>query len=1046
MDFMTLNQRGFRAFALSSALVLTAATAFGQAYTYRAESFEGDEWTNKNATKVTSSTGEWTTNKNISDATYAQDGTKSLHIAQKAGFITPELTEGVGAIVYWEHNANRQVTVEVSSDGTTWRAVDSFKTTADWTKHTVMVNDATVRWVRFSQTSNKNFYVDNFLITKTDGRDADGNVIVTTLTLPYFVNDFEHSFFPQTKDEAASEKTYDVAGQGEWRYLNAYKNTNEQYIPDGSARGLRILKNGGYVVTPVLSQGLVKVMFDGGRTGKKLNLYVSKDAGATWDYVKEIVVDAKNEIYVGDQEVNRVKLINETSSDNDIDNLSVTAFPGGTPATVVTGDASDITSSSATVHFDLTDQGSGAVTETGVCWNTTGEPTIDDNTARETLNRNFVTVTGLPASSTVYYRAYAVSLAGVAYGETKTLQTSAPSAPVIATGTVDIDDARTDEEHFYVAVTATLTDNGGLDVTEAGVVYSTNENPTVTDTKAKGNLVDGKLTVFIPLLPDTKYYFRAYAVNEAGTGYGEQVAYQTGAIVVPEYAHNVYYCDPAGDDATADGSIEKPFRSLQKAHDLALPGDTIYMNAGTYSYSARINLSRHGEKNSGRICLFSRGGRAVLDFSSMATADANQGIRMSSSYWHVYGLDICGAGDNGMLIERNKPSGGSYADIAANVDQAHDNIIENCSFYRNKDTGLQLKNLAAYNLIINCDSYFNCDPGEGNADGFAVKLSHGEGNYFYGCRAWNNSDDGWDQFIKKEGGFPDDITTTLEYCWAFHNGYLENDQSCSGNGNGFKMGSNEGRNNIIMNRCMAFENLNKSFDQNHNTGHMILNNCSGYASKDLTGKSRYSYRLDEATASGHIIRLTNCVAISDGISDRKKSEYAPWSVSGEMVTCDMNCLPADFQSIDWEQGRLPRQADGSLPAITFLKPVEGSDRFADRGSAVASFEGESRWAEGIVFNGAAPDLGYWESGESNGIARIEASRAGCLSVVQTLSGLVLLTLEGAEATDLNVAEAYDATGRLVARKAFNGPTTSLTLPAGVAIIRVGGQTLRILSK
>lgn len=70
---------------------------------------------------------------------------------------------------------------------------------------------------------------------------------------------------------------------------------------------------------------------------------------------------------------------------------------------------------------------------------------------------------------------------------------------------------------------------------------------------------------------------------------------------MPEYAHHVYYCDPEGNDATADGSLEKPFASLQKAVDLVVPGDTIYMNAGTYHYDARVNISAVGEPNSGRI-------------------------------------------------------------------------------------------------------------------------------------------------------------------------------------------------------------------------------------------------------------------------------------------------------------------------------------------------------------------------------------------------------------------------------------------------------------
>jgi parallel beta-helix repeat protein len=120
---------------------------------------------------------------------------------------------------------------------------------------------------------------------------------------------------------------------------------------------------------------------------------------------------------------------------------------------------------------------------------------------------------------------------------------------------------------------------------------------------------------------------------------------------------------------------------------------------------------------------------------------------------YIKGIDITGAGDNGMKIES-----GSY------------NTIENCAFYRNRDSGLQLDNGASNNTIRNCDSYFNADPPDyGDADGFATKMNVGSGNYFYGCRSWRNCDDGFDGYMRGA----DDASTTLENCWAFENGYLE---------------------------------------------------------------------------------------------------------------------------------------------------------------------------------------------------------------------------------------------------------------------------------
>ena len=482
-----------------------------------------------------------------------------------------------------------------------------------------------------------------------------------------------------------------------------------------------------------------------------------------------------------------------------------------------------------------------------------------------------------------------------------------------------------------------------------------------------------------------------------------------------------------------------------------MPGDTIYMNSGTYRYSARVNIRAVGEKGSGMIVLSSRDGRAVLDFSAQAIDGANQGIRHTGSYWHFYGLDICNAGDNGLLIERDKPNGGNYSDIAANVTQGHDNLIENCTFVRNADTGLQMKNLASRNKVVNCDAYYNTDPDHGDADGFAVKISHGDGNYFYGCRAWQNSDDGWDQFIKKEGGFPDDITTTLEYCWAFRNGYLESGAKSSGNGNGFKMGSNQGRNNVIMNRCLAFENVNKNFDQNHNTGNMILNNCSSYSAKDTSSKSRYTYRLDEPVASGHEIRLTNCVAISDGIADRNKSAYAPHSVVGTVITSDLNTDPEDYVSIDWSHATDPRNADGSLPALDFMKIRPGNVRLIDTGSEVVPYEGECYWAEGIRYNGIAPDLGYLETdgdgpaGISNVIADSASDR---LDLTVARCGLVMLSIADAAPADTFMLEIFTSAGVQVMTQRFTGSTTSFYLPEGngMLIMRVSGDSLNAITK
>lgn len=125
-------------------------------------------------------------------------------------------------------------------------------------------------------------------------------------------------------------------------------------------------------------------------------------------------------------------------------------------------------------------------------------------------------------------------------------------------------------------------------------------------------------------------------------------------------------------------------------------------------------------------------GRAVLDFSAMPyhkhSDNPQQGIRLTASYWHFYKIDITQASDNGMLIEREKPVKGKASDVEKRTQDAHDNIIEFCRFFKNGDSGLQIKNLGARNYIINCDSYENRDEDDGDADGFAPKISVGDGN------------------------------------------------------------------------------------------------------------------------------------------------------------------------------------------------------------------------------------------------------------------------------------------------------------------------------
>jgi hypothetical protein len=377
------------------------------------------------------------------------------------------------------------------------------------------------------------------------------------------------------------------------------------------------------------------------------------------------------------------------------------------------------------------------------------------------------------------------------------------------------------------------------------------------------------------------------------------------------------FVSPMGDD-TSSGSIDAPLKTITKAIAIVSLGDTIYVRGGRYSLSSTINIDTSGSSDS-LFCLFAyHNERPVLDYTGMAIDDVNRGINVRGSYWHIKGIDIQRAGDNGMNVSGSN------------------NIIEFCSFSENGDTGLQLGGGASNNQIINCDSYYNVDPKQGNADGFAPKMDVGSGNYFYGCRSWQNSDDGWDGYLRGA----DDVSTTLENCWTFENGYLKGGGASLGNGNGFKMGGSDDKtlmHNIILKRCIAFDNRSKGFDQNSNKGSMTLYNCSGY-------NNGTNYRATVTLNNGKTLTIANCVALGSygSLGSFAVQQTNSWLGSYEVSS-------ADFVSVDTSGVRGPRKADGSLPEIAFMHLAPDS-KLIDAGTAV-----------GLPYVGIAPDLGAFES-------------------------------------------------------------------------------------
>lgn len=330
-----------------------------------------------------------------------------------------------------------------------------------------------------------------------------------------------------------------------------------------------------------------------------------------------------------------------------------------------------------------------------------------------------------------------------------------------------------------------------------------------------------------------------------------------------EFTGNVYYVAPYGkrenDGTTAQTAKDPGFMNDRQE---IKAGDTIYLVPGTYEWDASWGANH--SYNSRAIAITANGApgkrisfinaaldprsgytgdetKVTLDFSKMEFASNNRGVQIYGDYIYWYGIDVCGAGDNGMYI------GGSF------------NTVEYCDFYNNRDSGLQLGREASaqtninqwpsYNLIKNCTSHNNYDDetfGE-NADGFAAKLTIGYGNVFDGCIAYRNSDDGWDLYAKADSG---NIGCVIIYnCVAFENGYLEYTQAemhkkvnyngvdedetnsyktRDGDGNGFKLGGSTMEGDVKMYNCLSFQNRMHGVTDNSNPGYILVEGVTSY--------------------------------------------------------------------------------------------------------------------------------------------------------------------------------------------------------------------------
>ena len=195
-------------------------------------------------------------------------------------------------------------------------------------------------------------------------------------------------------------------------------------------------------------------------------------------------------------------------------------------ATISTISATNISNTSVTINGEVKYDGGSTVIQRGVCWSTNQNPTIADNiTSNGSGSGSFTSyITSLNANTTYYSRAYATNGVGTAYGNqinftTTNISGSLPTLTTVSAGNLADNSAVSG---------GNITSDGGSTVTQRGVCWSTNVNPTIADNITTNGSGSGSFTSSITSLnSNTTYYSRAYATNGVGTAYGNQINFTT---------------------------------------------------------------------------------------------------------------------------------------------------------------------------------------------------------------------------------------------------------------------------------------------------------------------------------------------------------------------------------------------------------------------------------------------------------------------------------------------------------------------------------------
>jgi len=406
------------------------------------------------------------------------------------------------------------------------------------------------------------------------------------------------------------------------------------------------------------------------------------------------------------------------------------------------------------------------------------------------------------------------------------------------------------------------------------------------------------------------------------------------------------------------GASNSPFATIMKAQSAASFGDTVFLRGGTY-YLDNSNFTATNNpwaiinniNKSGISYLAYPGELPVFDFSRTdPSTNRETAFLVTASSCVFKGFDVVGVQ---VTIQTNHTQSECFrvASTGANF-----NRFEQLRMHDGMGNGWYLTD-GASNLVLNCDAYNNrgLDSGSlGNTDGFGCHPAHtsGKGNIISGCRAWFNSDDGYDCI----NAF---APVTFDHCWAFYNGYFTNFMSSTGDGNGIKAGGYGANGSTLPNPIprhrvqfsLTVRNRSSGFDANYHVGGQdwlantaYRNNVNYFMEECLTDN------LTRVPGYDHLMK--------NNLGFRGNTEVSSLDTNQSDVSFNYFTLPVtvtsnDFVTLDESLLTAPRQANGDLPLIQFAQLTNASD-CVDVGTN-----------EGFAFYGAAPDLGAFEFGPTD---------------------------------------------------------------------------------